>query len=402
MRRSGFTLIEGLLTIAIMGVVTGVSIPMYHKYQERSCVQLAAENVAQGVSRARLLSQSSEGDSGWGYSAEHGILFKGASYATRDPNFDESYPVGDCAELSGISEVAFQKLTGDPITAGTIAIANGDASADIEVDDDSGSVSTDDDELVICHYPPGNSTNKNTITVPDNAWPAHQKHGDTIGACPGSSAPSIASSTASSVSSVASSAGGGGSSSTQGTCQDRFSVAANGTITATGPVSATFRVLGSQITYGSNGPEVNVYVSASTNGGSSWTSLYSGADVDGGEQQTLTGLVSGSSVLVRARGYYTSWFRTRFDQTYSTPDATGHLVVLRDGQSPPSYPAFSNQSSLADFLDDILDAQGKIDIGQYDVVIIGELGVSNLNSNSNAVDFQDIVILVSFTMAGSC
>lgn len=400
MRRTGFTLVEGLLTIAIMGVITGVSVPMYRKYEERSCVQLAAENVAQAVGRARLLSQSVEGDSGWGYSVEHGVLFKGSSYANRDPTFDETYSIGDCAKLSGLSEVAFRKLTGEPVVAGTITVADGDASANIDVDDDSGSVSTDDDDLVICHYPPGNPTNKHTISVSDNAWPAHQKHGDTIGACPGGSVFSVASSVSSAASSTG--GGGGGGSSSFGTCQDRFSVAANGTITATGPVSATFQVLGSQITYGARGPEINVYVSTSTNGGTSWKGLYGGADVDGGEQQTLTGLVSGTRILVRARGYYTSWFRTRFDQTYSTPDATGHLVVLRDGQSPPSYPAFSNQSSLAVFLDNILDAQGKIDIGPYDAVVIGELGVNNLHSNSSAVDFQDIVILVTFTMEGSC
>lgn len=395
MQRAGFTLIEGLLTIAIMGVITGVSIPMYHKYEERSCVQLAAENIVQAMSRARMLSQSAEGDSGWGYSAEHGVLFKGASYAARNPVFDESYPVGDCADLSGLSEVAFKKLTGDPIVAGTIEIDNGDASADISVDEDTGSISTDDSELVICHYPPGHPGNMHTISASDNAWPAHQRHGDTIGACPTGSISSI-SSAASSISSTASSAGDGDD------CADRFDVAADGTITATGPVSATFRVLGSQITYGNNGPEVSVYVSASTNGGGTWTSLYGGADVDGGEQQTLTGLVSGNQVLVRARGYYSSWFRTRFDQTYSTPDSSGHLVVLEDGESVPDYPAFDNQAALQDFLDDILDAQGKIDIGQYDAVVIGEIGVSNLNSNSSAVDFQDVVILITFTMEGSC
>ncbi|OGJ63798.1 hypothetical protein A3C37_01760 [Candidatus Peribacteria bacterium RIFCSPHIGHO2_02_FULL_53_20] len=183
--KQGFTLVEVMLTIAILSVITGVSIPMYRKYEERSCVQLAAENVAQGVSRARLLAQSAEGDSGWGYSAEHGVLFKGDSYATRDPDFDESYPVGDCAELTGLSEVAFYKLSGEPIVAGTIGVVNGEASANIDVDDDAGSVTIQDDEMTICHHPPGNPDNAHTITVSDSAWQTHQQnHGDTLGACP--------------------------------------------------------------------------------------------------------------------------------------------------------------------------------------------------------------------------
>ena len=38
--------------------------------------------------------------------------------------------------------------------------------------------------MVICHTPPGNSGASETITIPLNAWPAHQAHGDVAGACP--------------------------------------------------------------------------------------------------------------------------------------------------------------------------------------------------------------------------
>ncbi|HEX2898802.1 MAG TPA: hypothetical protein VHS96_03685, partial [Bacteroidia bacterium] len=39
-------------------------------------------------------------------------------------------------------------------------------------------------EIVICHFPPGNPGNPQTLTISPNAWPAHQsQHGDTQGAC---------------------------------------------------------------------------------------------------------------------------------------------------------------------------------------------------------------------------
>jgi hypothetical protein len=38
--------------------------------------------------------------------------------------------------------------------------------------------------IVICHTPPGNNQNPQTITIPVSAWPAHQAHGDTKGSCP--------------------------------------------------------------------------------------------------------------------------------------------------------------------------------------------------------------------------
>lgn len=40
------------------------------------------------------------------------------------------------------------------------------------------------DFITICHYPPGNTQNPQTLYVPLTAWPAHQAHGDTQGECP--------------------------------------------------------------------------------------------------------------------------------------------------------------------------------------------------------------------------
>ncbi|MCM2328537.1 MAG: carboxypeptidase-like regulatory domain-containing protein [Lysobacter sp.] len=38
--------------------------------------------------------------------------------------------------------------------------------------------------ITICHVPPGNPARARTLTVDESAWPAHQAHGDTEGACP--------------------------------------------------------------------------------------------------------------------------------------------------------------------------------------------------------------------------
>ncbi|MBI2437570.1 MAG: RHS repeat-associated core domain-containing protein [Lentisphaerae bacterium] len=45
----------------------------------------------------------------------------------------------------------------------------------------------DNGKLVVCHRPPGNPENRKTIRINESAWPAHQAHGDTLGACDGSS-----------------------------------------------------------------------------------------------------------------------------------------------------------------------------------------------------------------------
>ncbi len=41
----------------------------------------------------------------------------------------------------------------------------------------------EDKKITICHIPPGNHDNPHTISISENAWPAHLKHGDTMGEC---------------------------------------------------------------------------------------------------------------------------------------------------------------------------------------------------------------------------
>ena len=180
MRRTGFTLIEGLLVITIFGVIGGVSMPMYYRYQQRNDISLAAENATEGINRACILSQLGEQDSGWGYSVTNGVLFKGASYAARDSAFDESYPVFSAVSTSGPGEIAFRKLTCEPVTAGTITFQIGGVATEVTVLS-GGTVVRGNDKLTICHKPLVHGGN--TLSVSENAWPAHYAHGDHLGAC---------------------------------------------------------------------------------------------------------------------------------------------------------------------------------------------------------------------------
>lgn len=42
---------------------------------------------------------------------------------------------------------------------------------------------TPEKKITICHIPPGNTGNPQTIEIPESAWSAHQAHGDTKGTC---------------------------------------------------------------------------------------------------------------------------------------------------------------------------------------------------------------------------
>ncbi|AKQ69368.1 Cell division protein FtsH [Myxococcus hansupus] len=44
-------------------------------------------------------------------------------------------------------------------------------------------------KVTLCHYPPGNPANAHTLSVGAAAWPAHERHGDTLGPCEWSGEP---------------------------------------------------------------------------------------------------------------------------------------------------------------------------------------------------------------------
>jgi hypothetical protein len=46
-------------------------------------------------------------------------------------------------------------------------------------------LATPSQQITICHFPPGNPNNPQTIIVSANSWNAHQSHGDYQGVCEG-------------------------------------------------------------------------------------------------------------------------------------------------------------------------------------------------------------------------
>jgi hypothetical protein len=65
-------------------------------------------------------------NSSWGvaYQSSKIILFQGASYTSRNPAFDEVFAVSPSVNISGLTEVVFQRKTGLPQTTPTITISS--------------------------------------------------------------------------------------------------------------------------------------------------------------------------------------------------------------------------------------------------------------------------------------
>lgn len=122
----GFTLLEVLLVIATIAVLAAISVPVYSNLQVRNDLDVVTNTSLQTLRRAQTLSQAVDGDSTWGVKLQQAdiTLFKGTSYSDRDTNFDEAYSLSGNVTPSGISELVFAKLSGNPTTTGTITLTS--------------------------------------------------------------------------------------------------------------------------------------------------------------------------------------------------------------------------------------------------------------------------------------
>ncbi|KRT67513.1 MAG: hypothetical protein XU08_C0002G0058 [candidate division WWE3 bacterium CSP1-7] len=133
MKRGGFSLLEVLLSVTLIGVIGAFGAPLYLRLQVKNDLDLAAVSVAQSWRRAQVLTQVVEGDSVWGVRVQSGgiTLFKGASYAARDSSYDEVFAMPTAISPSGLLETTFSKVFGRAQTTGTMTLTslNGEAHA---------------------------------------------------------------------------------------------------------------------------------------------------------------------------------------------------------------------------------------------------------------------------------
>lgn len=119
---TGFTLLELLLSAAVISGLAGLSLPVYRTLIKKNDLDLATNALVASLRRAQVLSQAVDGDTTWGVKIQSGeiTLFKGQSYTGRDTNFDEIFDMPTAIRVSGTTEVVFTKLTGFLQTSGTI------------------------------------------------------------------------------------------------------------------------------------------------------------------------------------------------------------------------------------------------------------------------------------------
>ncbi len=430
--RSGFSLIEVLIVIGILAILAGIGMPLFRSYLVRNDLDRVKEQAVQGLGRAKLLAQSARGDSAWGFFVPAGILYKGISYSTRDPSFDELYPMPSTITISGsLLEVSYSKFEGKPSGTGTIILSgleNEKRTITVTVAVSEENVATNvGNTLFICHNPGGTDQQQlsvmenewathqaendpyndnegtcpagsgssvpstessssisgqitichkpgthlqQTMTVPSTAWPAHQQHGDTMGVCNLNSP--------------------GGS-----ICPSIFALEDDGTIIPTRDMSMHANVLASEITFGAGGPPIPVYVRSQIDDGT-WKKMFGGTAITAGRTDTVSNITAGSAFAMRLQGEYRQSGWLAFQSQTETNDGSDHTLLLRAGDSLPSYIPYAEQQSLRAILASYLDANGTLTIEPCSLVLLTELSAITYPP-SLSQDFQDAVLLLQFT-----
>ena len=122
----GFTLLELLLVIAILGIISAVAVPMSGSFLARSSRQVATDRIASEIYKAQNFAMNERVYSGsviWGVCLT-GNTFRMFNGSCASPNYREDYSLPSGLSLSGLSLVTFGNLRGEPSAATTITITN--------------------------------------------------------------------------------------------------------------------------------------------------------------------------------------------------------------------------------------------------------------------------------------
>lgn len=124
--RQGMTLLELVLSVALITILTAITVPVYQSFQVKNDLDLTTAQIAQTLRRAQVLSQAVDGGTNWGVAIADGniTLFKGTSYAARDTTYDETTELPDSLTASGVTEVVFSVMYGFPNTTGTLTLTS--------------------------------------------------------------------------------------------------------------------------------------------------------------------------------------------------------------------------------------------------------------------------------------
>lgn len=118
----GFSLIEMLLSVAIIGILVAGSAPVFNSFVARNDLDVVGQQVASALRRAQTYARGMDDDSAWSVNVATTAvtLYRGTVFGSRNTAFDEVISLPATISVSGLSDVQFAKFTGLPNTTGSM------------------------------------------------------------------------------------------------------------------------------------------------------------------------------------------------------------------------------------------------------------------------------------------
>lgn len=117
---NGFTLVEILLVIGIVGVIVGLAIPFYQNYQISTQLDTNSFQLVQTLRKAQALAMASQDYQTFGvhFEPRKFVLFKGSVYNVSDQN-NEVYELPSSLSLiTNSPQILFSQVKGLPTLSG--------------------------------------------------------------------------------------------------------------------------------------------------------------------------------------------------------------------------------------------------------------------------------------------
>ncbi|BFT94402.1 MAG: hypothetical protein MNSN_05780 [Minisyncoccus archaeiphilus] len=132
----GFTILELLLSVAMVAVLAGVAIPLYSIYYSRTSIGDSSALVVDSLRATRAMSIAGKYGSEWGVRLEQGkvTIFKGQAFSSRDQSYDQVIILEDNLNFTGLNDIYFNRA-GTPNQIGNIAVSYGEDALVINVNE---------------------------------------------------------------------------------------------------------------------------------------------------------------------------------------------------------------------------------------------------------------------------
>jgi Tfp pilus assembly protein FimT len=135
-------MIEILLVVGIGAIIFGFSAPYTLNFYRTQLLEDVRSNLIDTLQRARHNAVLQKNDSSFGVHMVNGsyTLFQGADYENMVSGQEEVFAVNEEIVFSGLIDVTFSKMTGNPSVTGTTTLTYGTTISEILIEE-SGNIS---------------------------------------------------------------------------------------------------------------------------------------------------------------------------------------------------------------------------------------------------------------------